>query len=171
MAIEDELLSNPIFSGIERDYIQKVISENETLNLNAGDYLLHQGEESDELFILLRGKIDIVIEKENKIDTKIAQLKPGSIIGEVAILLASPRTASGIAVEDSILCKINKAYINAQINRGEINAFRFIYNLAKDMAYRMKLVAERIETLVDEKGTVTKEINKYKEKLLKDILL
>ena len=63
--------------------------------LSKGDYLIHQGEYSQEAYIIEEGEFDIFLnENPEKI---IATLKEGDIVGEIALIKNVKRTANVIA--------------------------------------------------------------------------
>ncbi len=69
--------------------------------LKAGAALTTQGEEADAIYLLLDGVIQVVVDGE-----EIANLGPGALIGERAVLEGGRRTATLIAVSP---CKVAEA--------------------------------------------------------------
>jgi hypothetical protein len=69
--------------------------------LKAGQALTEQGEEASSLYLLLDGVVSVVVDGE-----EVAQLGPGALIGERALLESGRRTASIIAVSP---CKVAEA--------------------------------------------------------------
>ena len=58
-------------------------------SLRPGETLVHQGEEGLEVFLLLDGLLDVEVDGE-----VVAQVGPGAVLGERAIVEFSPRTAT-----------------------------------------------------------------------------
>ena len=54
-----------------------------------GEALITQGEEGQELFLILDGVVDVEVDGE-----EVAELGPGTLIGEMALLEGGVRTAS-----------------------------------------------------------------------------
>ncbi|HEU5306431.1 MAG TPA: cyclic nucleotide-binding domain-containing protein, partial [Acidimicrobiia bacterium] len=54
-----------------------------------GEYLVHQGDSGDSLFLLLDGVLSVTIDGEG-----IAEVGPGVVLGERAVLEGGIRTAS-----------------------------------------------------------------------------
>ena len=61
----------------------------EIRKVKAGKVLFEQGQEGDDLFLLLNGVLDVDVD-----GTILAQLGPGAILGERAILEGGKRTAT-----------------------------------------------------------------------------
>jgi CRP-like cAMP-binding protein len=77
--------------------------------------LFAEGEPGDELFIIQKGSIKITKIVDNK-EVLLAMLKPGDILGEMALLEGKPRAASALAYEDCEVMAINKANFELMIN-------------------------------------------------------
>jgi hypothetical protein len=58
-----------------------------------GAFLCHQGDEGDEMYIIVQGEVNIIKESEGKTNV-IYLAKQGEAIGEMQVLSKSPRTAS-----------------------------------------------------------------------------
>lgn len=69
-----------------------------------GDVLCRQGEPSDAMFVLERGSVDIVVGARSGINTgvRVASLTPGSIVGDIAVIEGSTRTADVLATSDTV---------------------------------------------------------------------
>lgn len=67
----------------------------ETAEFAAGDVLLQDGEKSGNLYILIKGRLET-----RKGDSAIASTRePGSVFGEISVLLDGPHTATVVALE------------------------------------------------------------------------
>jgi CRP-like cAMP-binding protein len=67
-----------------------------------------EAEPGDELYIIQKGTIKVSKIVDDK-EVLLALLKPGDIFGEMALLENKPRSASGIAHEDTTVMVVNKA--------------------------------------------------------------
>lgn len=63
-----------------------------------GKYIFHQGEVGDNMYVILEGEVDIILNEK-----VIATFKPGDLVGEMALIDHSPRSASAFARTD---CKV-----------------------------------------------------------------
>jgi CRP-like cAMP-binding protein len=76
--------------------------------------LFAEGEPGDELFIIQKGSIKITKIVDHK-EVLLAMLKPGDILGEMAVLEGKPRAASALAYEDCDVMVVNKANFELMI--------------------------------------------------------
>lgn len=87
----------PIFAGFELADIQRILKICQLKDFQAGEHIYVKGEPSEEMLILLRGKLSVTGESGEEF----AQVSPGSPTGEMGVFTGQPRTANIIAVADS----------------------------------------------------------------------
>ena len=78
-------------------------NEKETLSFSAGDIIFQQGEPGQNMYVVKKGKVDIEIDGE-----KIMDLGEGELLGEMALIDDSPRSATAKAAEESELISIDE---------------------------------------------------------------
>jgi CRP-like cAMP-binding protein len=66
--------------------------ESNTVQLAPGDFLFREGEKGDKMYVLLEGEVDIFLG-----DFVFETAVPGSLLGEMALIDDSPRTANAVA--------------------------------------------------------------------------
>lgn len=82
--------------------------QTDVLVLPAGDTLFAEGEAGDSLYVVVSGTADVLI-RGKVIETA----KTGAILGEMAIIDNSPRSATVVAREDCSLIAINASRFTA----------------------------------------------------------
>jgi hypothetical protein len=83
-------------SALERELSQHIMQSGlrpRIVRLRPDQHLTQQGEEADELFLLLDGVLRVDVD-----DKPVAEVGPGAVLGERAILESGRRTASLVAV-------------------------------------------------------------------------
>ena len=88
----DHLASVPLFTGFTTNELRDVAKATVELTLDQGKEFVTQGEVGREAFIIVEGTADVL-----RGGSKIAQLGPGAVVGELALLDHGPRTASVVA--------------------------------------------------------------------------
>jgi hypothetical protein len=96
-------LVTAVESAMERQLSSVIMGEGKpkVRKLKAGKALTEQGEEADAIYLLLDGVIQVLVDGE-----EVANLGPGALIGERAVLEGGRRTATLIAVSP---CKVAEA--------------------------------------------------------------
>jgi len=72
------------------------------------DYICYEGQPGSEMYIILKGSVGVFITSVIGTLTQVATIKEGDFFGEMAIFDNLPRSASCIALEDTIAVAINK---------------------------------------------------------------
>ncbi len=65
-----------------------------------GEFVIEEGDAGYEAYVILSGKVEVLTTVRGKPITLIS-LGPGDVIGEMALILQAPRTASVVATEDT----------------------------------------------------------------------
>jgi Cyclic nucleotide-binding domain len=89
---ESAALVTEVETALERELSATIMSggaKPEIRRLKEGDYLVHQGDHGNEIFLLLDGVLSVTMDGEN-----IAEVGPGVVLGERAVLEGGIRTAS-----------------------------------------------------------------------------
>lgn len=77
----------------------------------AGDYLFRLGDEADCAYIVEKGRLQVLLEKEG-VEIPIAEIGSQEIVGEMAILGGQPRTATVRALEETTLIVLTSESID-----------------------------------------------------------
>ena len=77
--------------------------ESNTVQLAPGDFLFREGEKGEKMYVLLEGEVDIFFG-----DFVFETAGPGALLGEMALIDESPRTANAVAKKSSKLAQIDR---------------------------------------------------------------
>ena len=110
MGVEEEvkvLQRIPLFANIDAAKLKLMAFASERLSFTPGQFLCKQGDVGDAAYIIIDGDADVVLETGSD-NITVASVGKNDIIGEIAILLDVPRTASVVATSDVIALKVTK---------------------------------------------------------------
>jgi len=102
------------FSELNPVEIRTILKSIETIQYEVGDSLFLEGDDGNAAYIIKSGRIHIRTENPKKL---ISILKPGDILGEIAIFKKQKRLASAISAEQSIVYKIPGDAIRAVLGK------------------------------------------------------
>lgn len=94
----DELAALEIFQGCRLDALVSLAAQLRPLNASAGQVLVRQGERAESFLLMETGKAEITHTDTDGAPTTL-ELSPPLIIGEIALLRQTPRTATVVATE------------------------------------------------------------------------
>lgn len=107
-------------TALERELSARIMragTRPDILTLGAGETLVDQGDPGDSIFLLLDGVLDVVVDGE-----KLAEVGPGAVLGERAVLEGGTRTATLRAVTRVKAARALAAAIDtaalAEVSRG-----------------------------------------------------
>ncbi|MFK7908137.1 MAG: cyclic nucleotide-binding and patatin-like phospholipase domain-containing protein [Chitinophagales bacterium] len=101
--LKDSIKEIPYLSNLTSDNLQKISSKATLINLQCKETLLKQGDEGEEVFILIDGRLRAVRETEGEAPTVLGEISKGEIVGEMAALIGEKRNATIYAIRNSML--------------------------------------------------------------------
>ena len=104
----------PLFHGVDGETLRRLAADARTITLRGGDYLFRGGDAADRLYVVRTGRLRVLVEAEEG-PKVVRELGPGDVLGELALLTGSPRSASAQAVRDSELLSLDAARFDALI--------------------------------------------------------
>jgi ATP-binding cassette subfamily B protein len=105
-----------LLSSLTLQETHALIDAMETVHLPQGIFLFHEGEPGDAAYILRDGTIRIV--KETADNTLLAVLRPGDMLGEIALLYDQPRSAGAVAASDAVLLRMQRSVFTQIVSQG-----------------------------------------------------
>ncbi|MGO8801453.1 MAG: EAL domain-containing protein [Roseiarcus sp.] len=84
------------------------------MELSAGALLFSEGDSGDAAYLVQSGEIEIFVTREGA-DFSLARRGPGSMVGEMAIIVQGKRSASARVAEDCALLVVTKAQIDERM--------------------------------------------------------
>ncbi len=82
--------------------------------LQAGEVLFHERDSGDVAYLIERGAIRVSLSGGDSA-VILADLGPGDLVGEMALIDSAPRTATAVALEESVLLVIDRDHLAERI--------------------------------------------------------
>jgi len=114
--------------------------EADALQLAPGDFLFREGDNGDKMYVLLEGEIEIFLG-----DFMLENAGPGVLIGEMALIDDSPRTANAVAKTGSRLAEIDRRRFHFLIQQHPYFATHVMTTLADRLRHMNAVTAAREE--------------------------
>jgi predicted acylesterase/phospholipase RssA/CRP-like cAMP-binding protein len=103
----------PVLSGLNDDLLERLAGEVREVQFRAGEWIVHEGEAAESLYIVRTGRIDVV--DEGPPERVIRVLRRGDVFGELALLREETRSASARARRDAELLELARDPFEALI--------------------------------------------------------
>ena len=96
-----------LFAGIPGRLLVAVAAMSEEVRVDAGSTIIEEGAVEDHLFVVVEGRVRV-----HRDDTTLVELGPGATVGELAVLVPEPRSATVTALDATHLLTIRKPVLD-----------------------------------------------------------
>lgn len=121
----------PVLAGLSDELLDRLSGQVNEVPVRAGEWIMHEGEAAESVFIVSSGRVEVVA--EGPPETLIRVLRRGDVLGELALLRDSTRSASARARRDTELLELDRAAFEALI----LDAPRFALGLTRAMGAQL----------------------------------
>lgn len=97
---DDVLRRAPLFSGLDDDAAAALDASMSTVTLRRGEVLFNEGDDGNQLYVVIDGKIKLGRTSPDGRENLLAILGPGQMFGELSFFDPGPRSATATAVTD-----------------------------------------------------------------------
>jgi len=82
------------------------------VTLGGGETLMTQGEPGDSMYLAISGRLRAYVRDEDGAEHMVREMARGQIIGEMSLYTDEPRSATVVAIRDSVLVRLGKDAFN-----------------------------------------------------------
>ncbi len=150
-----QLKQVPLLSSLDSKQLKLLAFTCEVFDYADQDYLFHQGEISDNVYVLLDGAVDIIGSDHDGRAALLATLSDNTLLGEMAVLSGATRTASVQARGGATVLAIPNARFLELVTSNPQVALNVMKTLSAKLADTSRHVADlqtRIEALEGVEG-------------------
>lgn len=123
-----------IFDGLSEAQHERLLSESFLFDFHAGDLIIGEQLSTRTLYYLLSGVVEIRVG-----DRLVSVATAGDLIGEMAMLLGTPRTATVRAAEAGQALSFSDRRIETMLESEPELAARILWNVARQMATKLRV--------------------------------
>ena len=167
----DLVAGNALFNKFDSDQLESLLGiVKETLELEPNEYLVREGEISEDLFIIKTGRFEVLKKEEGSEEThRLAVLETGMSVGEVSLLDSGPRSAS-VRAQDAASVLVIPIQDLENLSQAEQSVdTRMKINLAYEMGRRLRTTNETTVRTLREKlneAEIRAEMGKFMSRVL-----
>jgi NTE family protein len=104
-ALEQQLRTIPFFRNLPAGALEAVASQLQLEHHVRGDVIFREGEPGDTMYLVVSGQVEVLAGADQ---APLAALGPASFVGELALLLGEPRSATLRVVADTMLWSLHR---------------------------------------------------------------
>jgi CRP-like cAMP-binding protein len=99
--VQTAMLTTPLLDGVPRAAVGRLAASGRVRQYRKGTYLCHQGDDADEIYFLVQGRVEISSISVTGSRVLHATVDVPQFVGELGVLAEIERTASVITLEDT----------------------------------------------------------------------
>jgi len=132
----------PLFTGLRRGQARIVVLMGEIKRFAPGDFITRQGEEGDEMYVILQGATDVWAGKGAE-RQHILTLKRGEVFGEMGLVRNHVRSADVVAQDAVEVLAVNERFLERIQFRYPRIASKVFLNLTRIVSDRLQRMTEQ----------------------------
>ncbi|MCB9624866.1 MAG: cyclic nucleotide-binding domain-containing protein [Sandaracinus sp.] len=102
------LRHSAILRAVDASHREALIGRFETKHFEAGHALVEEGAESDGLYLIASGAVEVVGKDADGDELRIAELGPGDVVGEISLVLRRPANATVRALHPTVALELTR---------------------------------------------------------------
>lgn len=106
--VRSTLRSTQIFGALDPAVLRALEAELAWVTLRSGETLIRQGDPGDCLYVVISGRLRIVLERDGVEVRTVREVGRGESIGEMALITGEPRAATVYAIRDSEVVRLSQ---------------------------------------------------------------
>ena len=134
---------SPLFAALSIAAIEDITARVAVRRFASGTVVVSQDESGDSLFVIMNGRIKVVIAGENGREVTLSILRSGESFGEMSMFDQAPRSANCVAVEPAQLLVLSREDLLKHVQAHPRTAL----NLLGEMSRRLRRADQTIAQL------------------------
>lgn len=139
-SFEAALRKTDIFAMVNQAHLSKFAEIVSPQTYIEGQVVTHQGDLGTGLYIITKGKVDVIANQGESNEVKIATLGEGDMFGDMALLLEQPRSSTIVATEATECFVLHRA----DFKRLAMENPEVLWNMLEIMAERVTRLDEEL---------------------------
>lgn len=146
-----DLYRFPLFAELDLEILKRFAMIGEIVTLDAGEWLFHEGDKADALYVVTDGLIDLkmAIDTHGTVLADLERLIDGDVLGWSALTRPGIYTLGAIAAKDARLLKLDATSVYELLVQYPESGFRLMYRLAQICRRRLTNMHVRFVSLVE----------------------
>jgi len=97
-----------LFGELNEALLTQILEKGKSIELDTGDFLFHQGDLDNSIYIVLSGRCRALAKQDDGPFHVLGDIGEGEPIGEFALFMGEPRSASLVAIRKSIVLELKE---------------------------------------------------------------
>ncbi len=143
MTLLDFFKQVPPFAGLPDSELEVLVKDFVMRRFEQGEAIFHQGDPGHSLYLIESGQVRIFVSGDTGQETSVVFYGAKDIFGELAVIDGLPRSASAVAMRDTVVHLLSRERFAEAMRRTPQLALNFM----KALSVRVRLSTEQVESL------------------------
>ncbi|MGZ8580335.1 MAG: Crp/Fnr family transcriptional regulator [Actinomycetota bacterium] len=128
---EEAMRRHELFAAIPDDTLARIVAMGRIRTYRSGTYVTMQGDPSQEVFMLLEGRLEVATTSSSAGSQLQGRLEPVRLFGELGVLAGTERTASVLCLENSRMWVLEREPFISLVSERPVLAIGLLGALAR----------------------------------------
>ena len=138
-----------LFEGFDQEEILRLAPYLKTYRAPVGTEIICEGEVGDFMLLLITGRVEIFKRDVSGVPKHIGTAGPGKVLGEMSMIDGGPRSASCIALEDTLFAMLDRADLTCIIAEDPRLGIKLLIELVQLLTRRLREANSRLVGVMD----------------------
>lgn len=139
--LTSKLQGLPLFAECSSEEIAFLASFMRIYRAEPGIAIIHEGEHSDFMMVLLEGRVKVTKTSAEGEETVIATVSTGQTLGEMAIIEELPRSATCTAIETTTFAALTRESLELVLRGEPVLGVKMLKQLATILSQRLRNIS------------------------------
>ena len=140
---EDFIKAVPLFTGLPEAETAALARQATTVTVPAGAWVFHEGDIADAMYVVRSGRLHVVERRPDGTEEVTRELRPGAVLGELALIRRARRTTSVRVRRDAALLRIDHAQFEKILRADTSVSYALLGTLADRLTNNSRLQPAR----------------------------
>jgi len=140
------LRSFPLFKDLKDGDLRRVLKMLHVRHFAPDEVVFREGQTGAGMYIVQSGEVDIVMRRGDGTEVKLVTMRDRQFFGELALLEATPRSASCVVRKPSVLLGLFQSDLEMLVERNSRLGARVLWNLARLTGLRLRELSASMRT-------------------------
>ncbi|MFC4783920.1 cyclic nucleotide-binding domain-containing protein [Nocardioides sp. MAHUQ-72] len=143
-SIQDLLSEHPFFEGLDDDTLTLLVGCATNVHYRAGDYLFHEGEPADRLFVVRRGRVALDVHAPGQRERVVDTVDEGGVVGWSWLVPPYRWFFDARAVQEVSAVAMDAACLRAKCEEDPAVGYALMQRVAGVMYHRLQSARVRL---------------------------
>lgn len=144
-----ELVARHMYPGADAGDVVTILSRGHRARLAAGTQLCREGDPGDTMFVVLHGRVQVLLHDTEGRSRQLAVVEPPALLGHVTLVDRSPRSATCVALDEVDAITLDGATYDAAVREPSASGSALRRLLIASLVTQLSSGNERIRAVIE----------------------